>query len=239
MTPSYSPDDLARELEAIAALPEEPNGAAKIGRLMALVKAMKNIEGPEYDAALYKFLSSTKDRLLRGSLRSFFAKRPSAEAFLVTVVHVETASQIEALQALGAMHSQHAAPVAREFLTHHEERHREVALMVLGWVGDEQDMPSLKERMLNEKPPRLRKTAASAFRQIAWRRPEAKPAALRALKEGFEHEQSDEVLPWLIVMIATVAAKNLGLREDRENPDLLHGDLQRAKKKAAAFLDAI
>jgi HEAT repeat protein len=241
MPEQRSPDDVMRGFKEIEALSDEPNRAGKITRMLAFGKLMKSLEGPEYDKVLYDLLGSTQDPFLRGSLRSLFSRRTSAESFLTGRLHSETdpRMQAEALQALGAMHSKHAAQAARDFLNHQVELHRKTALLVLGWVGDAGDIPPLEERMLNEKLPDLRLTAASALRQIAWHRAETKEAVLRALKEGFEHEKNEEVLPWIIVMIATVAAKNLGLREDKDDPDVLHGDLNKARKRTDEFVKTL
>jgi hypothetical protein len=93
--------------------------------------------------------------------------------------------------------------------------------------------------MLNEKAPLLRITAASAHRQIAWRDNNLKVDVLKSLKTGFENEKDEKVLSWIIVMIGTVAVKRLGLREDKDDPDKLHGDLQKAKIKTETFLRTI
>jgi hypothetical protein len=102
-----------------------------------------------------------------------------------------------------------------------------------------EDIELLKEHMLHERSARLRITAASAQRQMAWRCEEWKPAVLESLKAGFEHETDDEVLGWIIAILGTIAVRNLGMRENKDDPDVLHGDLDQARKKAGAFLRSI
>jgi hypothetical protein len=87
-----------------------------------------------------------------------------------------------------------------------------------------------------EKNSKLRITAASAHRQIHFRLPELKDKLLGSLKQGFEKETDDEVIPWIIVMIESIALKRLGLREDKQDSDIIHGDLEKAKQKTAKFL---
>jgi hypothetical protein len=40
-------------------------------------------------------------------------------------------------------------------------------------------------------------------------------------------------------MIESIALKRLGLREDKADPYIIHGDVQKAKVKAAKFLAEI
>jgi hypothetical protein len=44
------------------------------------------------------------------------------------------------LHLLGGLRSSKAAPLAREFVTHDDSYHRDVALYVLGWMGDDPDI---------------------------------------------------------------------------------------------------
>jgi len=189
----------------------------------------------------YELLRRRKVPILYHRIRAAFRKRKDAESYLIDKLPQEhdPTMQADILQILGGLRSSHAAPLAREFVKHNDERHREVGLFVLGWVGDKGDIDILRTHMLTETAPLLRITAASAHRQIASRHPELKCDILRSLKSGFEKETNDEVLSWIIVMIGTIAIKNLGLREDKEDPHILHGDVQKAKKKAAAFLSTL
>lgn len=241
MIHTRSPEEIVQEFRAIEAIPDKPSRAEKMARAIAFDKMVKDLQGVEYDKTLFDLLCGTQDGFLRGSMRVTLSKRPSAEPVLLDRLRSEKGAdvQTEALQVLGTMQSKHAAPAARKFLNSENVRQRETSLFVLGWVGEMEDIALLKRVMRTEANPDLRITAASALRQIAWHRPETKQAVLSALKEGFEQEKSEAVLPWIIVMIGTVAVKNLGLREDKENPDVIRGDLEKAKKKTAAFLKTL
>ena len=61
-----------------------------------------------------------------------------------------------------------------------------------------------------------------------------KAAVVASLKKGFEHEEDDAVIPWIIIMLETILVKKLGLREDKEDPTRWHGDLQKAKQLLSA-----
>ncbi|NLW46135.1 MAG: HEAT repeat domain-containing protein [Firmicutes bacterium] len=171
-------------------------------------------------------------------IRASFTRRPNIEQFLLKKIKDEKDHNMLAdiLQILGTIKSSYAGKLAREFIQHEQESHREVATFVLGWVGIEEDIPILTHHLLTEKNSKLRITAASAHRQIHFRLPELKNKLLASLKQGFEKETDDEVIQWIIVMIESIALKRLGLREDKQDPDIIHGDLEKAKLKTAKFL---
>lgn len=232
-------NDIVREFKAIENLESQPEpGAEGITRALAFKKMIALHHEPEYLVLFYDLLRNCKIAILRSILRKDFITRPTAECFLLdkSKTEADPYMQAEILQLLGHLKSIHAATLSREYLTHEDVRHREVALFVLGWVGNESDISLLNKHLLNEQYPHLRITAASAHRQIAHRIPELKIKLIRSLKQGFENEKDDEVIPWIIIMIETILIKRLGIREDKDEPDIWHGDLEKAKKKTAQFL---
>ena len=60
-----------------------------------------------------------------------------------------------------------------------------------------------------------------------------------SLKNGFEKEADEKVVVWIIIMIGTISGKRLGLREDKEDPYIIHGDVQKAKTKTLKFLNEL
>lgn len=210
----------------------------QVRRNMKFIKMLLSENSPEFVTYHYTLLKRREYKDLYYDIRAAMKKRPQIEMFLMGKYNTETdpVTLGDILHLLGRIRSPHAEPMARDFLTHENKYQREVAIYVIGWVGLEDDIALLLDHMLNEKDPHLRITAASAHRQIAWHHTELKDAVLRSLKIGFEKEQDDEVLSWIIVMIGTVAVKKLGLREDKDDPYILHGDLEKAKKKTAEFL---
>lgn len=213
----------------------------QVRRKMHFVKILMSDNSSEVINYHYKLLKRREYKYLYYSVRAAFEERPKVDDFLIQKLSTETdpITQADILHLLGEIKSTQAAPLARKFVTHENIYHREVALYVLGWVGTVGDISLLREHMLNEKDPHLRITAASAHRQIAWHYTELKCDVLKSLKIGFENEKNNNVLSWIIVMLGTVAVKNLGLREDKEDPYILHGDLEKAKKKTAAFLTTL
>ncbi len=180
-------------------------------------------------------------KMVHQQVRYQFHQRKDPEVFLVKKMDSEINEflQCDILQILGNLRSTHALNMARLFLGSNNDLKRETALFVLGWTGGEQEISLLAKHMMEELLPHLRITAASAHRQIAWRCPELKQTVIESLAKGFLHEVDDRVVKWIIVMMGTVSVKNLGLREDKQDPNVLHGDLEKAKVKARKFVESL
>jgi HEAT repeat protein len=210
----------------------------QVKRNMRFIKILISDNSDEVINYHYNLLKNREYKDLYYDIRAAFKKRPEAENFLLNTLPTETDPIAigDILHLLGGLRSSKAAPLAREFVNNDNDYQREVALYVLGWVGDESDISILGEHLLGEASSRLRITAASAHRQIHFRLPELKNKLLASLKQGFEKETDDKVIPWIIVMIESIALKRLGLREDKQVPYIIHGDTEKAKLKTAKFL---
>jgi hypothetical protein len=172
-------------------------------------------------------------------IRAAFKKRPDIEMFLLDKITKENDPILlgDVLHILGGIRSLQGLSIAREYVNSTHEYQKEVALYVIGWMGDEKDIMLLNKCLLNEDSQKLRITAASAHRQIYFRLPDLKSELLQSLKKGYEKEEDDEVLSWIIIMIQSIATRRLGLREDKEDPYIIHGDLDKAKLKTEKFLE--
>lgn len=213
----------------------------QVKRNMNFIKILLSDNSPNIVNYHYELLRRREYKDLFYDIRAALKKRPNIGEFLLIKLKTENDERMQAdiLQLLGGVKSPHAAKLARDYINHKNEYHREVASFVLGWVGNKDDIQILNEHMLNEKTPLLRITAASAHRQIAWRMPELKMDIIKSLKQGFEHEKDNEVIPWIIIMIETIMVKRLGIREDKHQPDEWHGDLEKAKKKTSQYLESL
>jgi len=218
-------------------LPEEE----RVKRNFSLMKKLLSDNDPEIVDFHYSLLSKREYEELYYDVRAAFLERPGVEDYLLKKLGTESdpITLADILHLLGIIESSHAAPLARKFANSDHDYQREIALYVLGWVGNESDITILNNHLLNEESPHLRITAASAHRQLYYRWPELKNELLLSLKKGFEREKDDEVIAWIIIMIESIALKRLGLREDKEDPDLIHGDIQKAKIKTSKFLDEL
>lgn len=213
----------------------------RVKRNIHFVKMLLSENSPEMISYHYDLLKKREYKELYYDLRAAFMDRPQVEDFLVKKLTTETdpVALGDILHSLGIIGSTNAAPLARQYINFNNDYQREVALYVLGWVGNESDIAILNEHLLNEVSSHLRITAASAHRQMYYRLPELKNKLLSSLKKGYEEEKDDEVIAWIIVMIESIAVKRLGLREDKEEPYIIHGDIQKAKVKTSMFINEL
>jgi hypothetical protein len=210
----------------------------QVRRNMLFIKLLMADNSPDVVTYHYNLLKERDYKDLYYDIRAAFEERDGAEEFLINKIstEVDPITLGDILHLLGILKSSKATHFAREIVNCENNYQREVALYVLGWLGNESDITILNEHLLSEQSSRLRITAASAHRQIYFRLPELKDKLLTSLKQGFEKETDDEVITWIIIMIESIALKRFGLREDREDPYIVHGDLQKAKIKAAKYL---
>ncbi|TYQ16925.1 UNVERIFIED_CONTAM: HEAT repeat protein [Acetivibrio alkalicellulosi] len=213
----------------------------RISRNMQFVKLLLSNNDQSTIDYHYSLLKKREYKDLYYYIRAAFKKRPQIEEFLVEKIANESDPIVagDILHILGGIRSSHGISIARKFASNEQEYHREVALYVIGWMGDESDIMILNNCLLSEDTPHLRITAASAHRQISFRLPDLKNKLLLSLKKGYENEKSDEVISWIIIMIQSIAVKRMGLREDKEDPYIIHGELHKAKLKTEKFLSQL
>jgi hypothetical protein len=187
----------------------------------------------------YNCLGDTKNETIYFTCRAAFAKRPHIETFLLSKLEVEQDKHkiADIIHILGRIRSDKALEIAKYNLLDKDDHIREVCLYVIGWTGSISEINVLSYYLMNEPTQKLRITAGSALRQIAWRIKESKADVLDVLKEAFYHESDKTVLARIIELISTIAIKNLGIREDKDNPNILLGDLDKAIAKTKKFFE--
>jgi len=174
-------------------------------------------------------------------VRAAFKKRGSiAEKFLIDRIKNETDPnlQADALHLLGELNSKEAIPISRDFIKRRDPEHREKACYVLGWLGTEDDIDILGDRLLNDPDADIRATAATALDQVRLRLPKTKRQLLINLRQALEKETDEEVTAWIIITIQYIMEKKFGLKENIEEAEWT-GDVDRAKKRALRALEGI
>ena len=122
----------------------ETTGFAEHSRF---IKTLLSSDDDEMVAFHYGLIQNQDNWKLYVRLRSAFKKRGKvAEQFLLEAIKTEknTVLQGDILHILGELDSAAALPIARRFMTHKAPEHREIACYVIGWLGGEQDIDSLK-----------------------------------------------------------------------------------------------
>lgn len=205
------------------------------------IKKLLSTDDPDVVDYHYRMLAIRDNRDLYLRLRAAFKKREDvAVRFLVSKIKVEQDPKLrnDILHLLGGLRSQEAAPLAREFLSHQSPEDRHIGCYVIGWVGTENDIHLLGDRLLNDPDPRVRETAATAHDQIMIRLPETKNRLLGNLKAALEKEKNENVIPWIIITIQYIMKKGFGLKENIEEATW-SGSVERARVKAMKALELI
>lgn len=189
----------------------------------------------------FELLRSHEPRDLYLRVRSAFIKRgKEGEKFLIDRIQREKdpALLADALHLLGRLESRHAIPLAREFMSHPIPEHHYIGCYVLGWVGAEDDIPVLTDRLLTDTDSRVRATAATALDQVMIRLPHTKPQLLASLSDALQKEEDEEVIAWVIITIQYIMKRKYGLKENIEEAKWV-GDVKKAKIKALKGLHSL
>jgi len=186
----------------------------------------------------YALLSDRENARLYQLVRAAFIERGEpGEAFLVRRAAEETDQALRAdiLHLLGRLRNPLGLKLARDAINSDDREMRHRACYVLGWMGDDEDIDLLRDRLLKDLDPYVRGTAATALRQVWFRLPAAKPRLLKALREALEGEENSEALKLIILSVQTIMEKRFGLRENIEERTIT-GDVDAAKKKCSQAL---
>lgn len=232
--------EITKEYSLVKRIPQQDAGK-KISALFAFEDILLSEDSKDILEFNYECLNDTSDWRLYLFCRDVFVKRNIvSEEFLLKKLLSETRSHLrgDIIHILGGIRSCYAATIAMENLNDPDSYIREVCLYVLGWTGDSSSLMTLSEHLGKEKLIKLRVTAASAMRQVFWRLPETKFDILNYLKNSYYSEDVMSVKSRLIEIISSISGKNLGIREDRNDPDVLIGDLDKAIKKTNNFLNS-
>ena len=207
------------------------------------IKILLTTSTPEILLFHFSLLVKTEsaNKKLYQRLRAAFCKRgESAKAFLIARTEQESDPKMtgDAIQILGHIRAREVLPISRNYLFDENNYLRYNSIIVLGWMGEANDVDLLGTRMKQEIDPGLRGYLATALRQIFLRLPETKDACLRYLKNAIEIEQNESTLEFMIIGAQTVSKEYFGLRESI-NQGVVTGDIQKAKTRALSYFETI
>ena len=205
------------------------------------IKQLLSSDEPEIVGYHFNLLKRRANWDLYQRVRYSFMKRgAAADRFLIDRIKTEKDPELQGdiLQLLGGLRSKEALPLARNFIARQNPDHRHKACIVLGWVGTQDDIDILGDRLLNDSEPLIRGTAATAQRQL-WRRlPDTKGKTLVNLKKALKSEEDEGTIALIIISLQSIMKKKFGLKENIEEREIV-GDVERAKKKAMNALERI
>ena len=136
---------------------------------------------------------------------------------------------------------------ARKFANADSDFLRDRAIIVLGWIGNEKDIPLLGEHLLNDTNAKCRTWSATSFMQMYFHKKNKSlvDKALPYLKKAISQETDYYALGCMIDVVKSVTGKNFGLpqsvidnvdkdkidTEDKEKIDTAKAKVERFFKK--------
>ncbi len=182
----------------------------------------------------YDLIKNEANKELYYDLRSSFMDRPivEVEEFLLKKYSTETniTTKADIIQILGTLGSSKISPIAKVNINSEIRDIRYRCIIVLGWVGNKKDLPILNERLVNEPDDELRGYAATAMREIWFKKRAASENILPYLYSALVKENSEETLSMIITVIQDLLKRRFGLQE-RINEGIITGDPLKAKEK--------
>ncbi|MGF7108290.1 HEAT repeat domain-containing protein [Treponema pedis] len=172
-------------------------------------------------------------------MRACFSDRPKEkiEVFLLDRLDKEQDNVLKAdiIQILGHIKSAKILPYVREHIKSKDGNIRERCIIVLGWMGNKDDLPILNERLQNDTDDELRGEAATAMRQIWFAKRATAEDILPYLYRAVVKEAAEETLSSIIIVIQDLLQRKFGLQE-RINEGIITGDPVKAKEKVIKAL---
>ncbi|NOZ85228.1 MAG: HEAT repeat domain-containing protein [Deltaproteobacteria bacterium] len=205
------------------------------------IKQLLSSDKEEIVTYHFELLKRKENWELYQRIRYAFIKRGTiADNFLINRIKIEKDPELQAdiLQLLGGLKSKQALPLARDFIKHKYPEHRHRACFVLGWVGVQEDIDILSDRLFNDPKHPIRGTAATALRQLWGRLPDMKMKILINLKKALETEEDEDAVKRIIISIQTIMKKRFGLKENIEEREIT-GDVDIARKRTLKALTLI
>ena len=97
------------------------------------------------------------------------------------------------------------------------ENTREKAIIVLGWIGGNEEIELLGNSLLNDKNNKCRAWSASSFMQISFRKKINIEKILPYLYKSIKQEQDNFVIEIIINTLQEITKKKFGLRQKDMN----------------------
>ena len=129
---------------------------------------------------------------------------------------------------------------AREFTKSSDDELRQTALIVLGWLGEREDLSLLRAHLLNDENAKCRAWSASSFMQM-WLRKEdkiLKKTAFESFQKALETESNAFVLACILDAVRQIGKTKLGISQ-RALDELNTAEINVAKARAMRFLNKV
>lgn len=227
-----------RKIAALQALHQSAKRTDDFENHHAFTKALKSSNDPDILDYHYNLLRERSNRDLYLRIRAAFDERgPTVGDFLEEKARVEKDSAMRAdiLHLLGLVKHPAAVPMARDSLKAKDPELRRRACYVIGWLGQAEDVPRLRDILIHDPEPDVRATAATTHYQFYEHSKRSKMPLLRNLSDALSAEPDRGVVGSIILAVQYILERRFGIKWDREEDELL-GDVESAREKCMKAL---
>lgn len=147
---------------------------------------------------------------------AFKERKEKGKLFLLGKLKDEKNDKLisESIHILGKMRCDDILPYCYKYINHENNDLRYKAIIVIGWVGNIEDLNVLNDHMYVESEIDLTGYCATAMRQIWFRFPESKEKILRIYKEALENITDPKIWPYILICVQDLLCIKLGIKED-------------------------
>lgn len=202
-----------------------------------LIKQLLEYDNDTYYQIHLDFISQEQEGILYERLCRGFAKRTEKVAnFLLEKLishEIGTSLLADIIQILGLMKVYKFLPFIPKLLEDKDETVRYKCVMVLGWLGDKNEIDILLNILKSNDIAYIRGFSATAIRQIWFNHPEHKEYIIKNLSNQINFEKDEFVLAMIIITLQDIMNYRFGLKEC-ENGEI-SGNLELAKENIKKY----
>jgi len=193
----------------------------------------------------YNLLKNFDNQDLFYALRGeFYRHKEDGKLFLLKRIKVEKDINLkaESLFILGGLDDltfdeiSFIKNIAKGFIKNYTEyKLQYYGIIVIGWIGQKEELPILKNELLNNKYIQLRAYSASALRQVWYQYPRLKKSILKIYYDALTNEVDEKVNLYIVASIQSLLMKKFGIKETLKGEVI--GDIDKAKLKAIKAIE--
>lgn len=197
-----------------------------------LIKQLLKYDNDTFYQIHIDFISKEREGILHERLCRGFAKRTEKAAnFLlkkITSHQIENILLADIIQILGLMKFHKFLPFIPKLLENKDEIVRYKCIIVLGWLGEKNEIDLLLNILKSNDISYIRGFSATAMRQIWFNHPEYKEYIVKILTSQISLEKDELVLAMIIITLQDIMNYNFGLKESEIGE--ISGNLELAKE---------
>lgn len=203
------------------------------------IKALLNNDSEDYYQLHLDFIANTESGIFHDRLCRGFAKRSqNAAKFLLIQANsgnLPNTVLADVIHILGLMKNDDLLQYIPNFLSSKDENVRYQCIIVLGWLGNKNEIDVLLSILKSAEIHLLRGHCATAMRQIWFNHPDLSPDIIKYLAEHLKIESEDLVCAMMIITLQDILNYKFGLKENAQGEIL--GNIKTTKQKLNRYIE--